>query len=402
VKNKMKYKWLWIFLLLLVVAVSWRIFSKQGKNNEGGMGGRNGRNSAAVAVETGKVQVMDISDTGNYSGSLSAKSSYLVAPKVSGQLTNLYVNIGQTVSKGQLIAELDDRVFAQEVEKAKAAVAMAQANAEQTADAMAQSERDLADKRELFSRDFISQNEFSQANSSYIANKARHNVAQASLQSALAALQSAEIQLSYTKIKADWNGGSNNRVIGEKFVDQGTMLNAGSPIVSVLEINTLIAVVSVIEEDYTRLKVGQSVTISTDTWKDMKFPGRVARLAPQLDESSRQARVEVEVANPGLKLKPGMFARVEVNFYTKRAVKAIPAAALYKYQDEEGIFLVNNDNTVSFVPVQKGIVTADFIEIVSPELNGEVVTLGQDMLEDGKKIELPGQARDKKGRRARV
>jgi len=400
--NKMKNKWLWIFLLLLAIAVGWRIYSKQGKKTEGGLGGRNGRNSTVVAVETGKVQTMDLTDSGNYSGSLSAKSSYNVAPKVSGQLTRLYVNIGQSVSKGQLIAELDDRVYAQEVEKAKAAVAIARATAEQTADALTQSERDLADQRELLAKNFISQNEFNQTNSSFIANKARHNVAQASLQSALAALQSAEIQLSYTRIKADWNGGSNSRVIGEKFVDEGTMLNSGSPIVTVLEISTLIAVVSVIEEDYTRLKVGQSVTISTDTWKDLKFPGKVARLAPQLDESSRQARVEVEVANPGLKLKPGMFARVKVDFYTKKAVSAIPAAALYKYQDEEGVFLVNSDQTVSFVPVQKGIVTAEFIEIVSPELSGEVVTLGQDMLEDGKKIELPSQAKDKKTRRAKA
>jgi RND family efflux transporter MFP subunit len=181
---------------------------------------------------------MDLIETGEYSGSLAARSSYLVAPKVSGQLTRLYVQIGQTVSKGSLIAELDDRLYVQELEKARAAVAMARATEEQTQDALSQSTQDLEDQRELLTKNFISQSEFNLTNSLFIANKAKHNVAQASLQSALAALQAAEVQLSYTKIKGDWAGGSNTRVIGEKFVDEGAMLNPGAPIVSVLEINT--------------------------------------------------------------------------------------------------------------------------------------------------------------------
>ena len=398
----MKHKWLWIVLIVLAAAVGWRIYSKQGKEKDTAGNGRSGRGSAAVAVETGKILRMDLIETGEYSGSLAARSSYLVAPKVSGQLTRLYVQIGQTVSKGSLIAELDDRLYVQELEKARAAVAMARATEEQTQDALSQSTQDLEDQRELLTKNFISQSEFNLTNSLFITNKAKHNVAQASLQSALAALQAAEVQLSYTKIKADWAGGSNTRVIGEKFVDEGAMLNPGSPIVSVLEINTLIAVVPVIEKDYARLKIGQSAKLSTDTWKELSFPGKVARLAPQLDETSRQARVEIEVPNPALKLKPGMFARVEVDFSIHKNVLAIPSAALYKYHDEEGVFLVNADQTVSFIAIQKGIITSEYVEVQAPELYGEVVTLGQDMLEDGKKVSLLGDDQGKKPRRSKA
>lgn len=396
----MKNKWIWILLLLITAAVVWRIWTNKSSDGEAESGGRGGRGSgSAVSVETGLVSIMDISDAGNYSGSLTARSSYIVAPKVAGQLSRLHVNIGQTVSKGQIIAELDDRIYLQELDKAVAAVAIARANAEQTADALLQSEKDLADQRELLAKNFISQNEFNQANSAFVANRSRNNVAKASLQSALAAKNAAEIQLSYTKIKADWHGGSNTRVVGERFADEGAMLSAGAAVVSVLDISSLIAVISVIEKDYTRIKTGQSAVIEADAWPLDKFSGKIARLAPLLQESSRQARVEVEVTNPGQKLKPGMFVRVAITYGTKKNVTAVPSSAIYKYKDKEGVFSVNPaDGKASFIAVKKGIVSRDFVEIVSPELSGIVVTLGQDLLEDGKAIALPdkGKPEDKK------
>jgi len=174
-------------------------------------------------------------------------------------------------------------------------------------------------------------------------------------------------------------------------------LNSGSPLVSVLDIGTLVAEIDVIESDYARVKVGQPASISSDSWPGEEFSGRIARVAPMLKEESRQARVEIEVANPGLKLKPGMYARARITWQIKPQATAVPSAAIYKHKGEEGVFLVDKASSkVSFIPVEKGIVTTKYVEILSPALSGEVVTLGQDQLDDGREIILPGA--EKKGK----
>jgi len=388
-----KYLWIALAVILALIALRFWLNSRK-KETSGGPGGRPG--TQAVAVEIGAVEVGDLDETASFSGTLTAKNSFILASKTSGQLLKLHVNIGDTVAKGQLVAELDDRIIRQEYEKSRAAVEVARANLDQAASALALSEKSLADNRQLLANNYISQTEFDRANNQYVSDRAKHNVAQASLNSALAAFSAAETQLSFTRVKADWSGGGTHRVIGERLADEGALLNPGSPIVTVLDINSLVAVVEVIERDYQRVRPGQAAKITTDAFAGESFGGRVARIAPLLQENSRQARVEIEVANPSQRLKPGMFARVELLYRSLRGVTSVPAAALFKLKGDEGVFLLNRaERTVSFVPVEKGIATLGRVEIVSPALEGEVVTLGQDQLQDGRKVLLPEDEKQK-------
>lgn len=370
--------WIAIILLLVAVLIGWRLCSgKAGEQNEGRGGPQ------AVAVETAKVEVMDLDDTASFSGNLKAANKYILSPKVSGQVQRLLVNIGDTVRKGQVIAEMDDILFRQEYEKANA-------NLQQAASALSEAEKELENSRVLLAKAYISQAEFDRVNAQYISEQSKYRVA-------MAAKTAAETHLQNTRVKADWVGGGSSRVIGERFADAGQMLNAGSPLVSVLDISTLVAEIDVIESDYTRIKIGQAASLLTDSSPDEVFQGKVARVAPMLQEQSRQARVEIDVPNPYAKLKPGMYARVQITFQTKAQVTAVPAAALYKHKGEEGVFLVDKaTSTVSFVLVEKGISNSKFVEIVSPDLQGEVVTLGQDQLDDGRKISLPGADKPQK------
>jgi len=161
-----------------------------------------------------------------------------------------------------------------------------------------------------------------------------------------------------------------------------------------MDISSLIAVIDVIEKDYTRIKLGQSVKVSSDSYPGEEFSGKVLRQAPQLSESSRQARIEIEVPNSGQKLKPGMFARVQVTYAIKKDVLSVPTAALTKFSDKEGVFLVEKGNREArFVALEIGIRGLDYVEVLSPALEGEVVVLGQDLLDDGSKVSLPADAK---------
>lgn len=367
-----RYLWIVTVVALLALLFVWRLCSGQNQEAEQGRSG-----PQAVAVETGRVELMDLDERATFSGSLTASQSYILAPKVSGQLLRLNVNIGDTVRRGQVVAVLDDILPRQEYEKAKA-------NLDLAASALAEAEKDLEISRQRLTLDHISPSEFDRVNAQYISEQARYRVA-------VASKNSAETQLSNTQVKADWSGGGDSRVIGERFADAGQLMNPGTALVSVLDISTLVAEIDVIESDYARLQLGQPASISSDSWPGETFAGKIVRIAPLLDEQSRQARVEIEVANPAQKLKPGMYARVFVTYQTRRQAVTVPSSAIYSHKGQEGVFLVDKTSSkVSFVPVQKGIASQGRVEILSPPLQGEVVTLGQDQLDDGSPVILPG------------
>jgi len=390
----MKMKYLWIILILITGLLAWQIISRINQKKAQDATPGSNRGPGEVVVETARVEYREISDIGNFSGNLSPKSSFLLAPRVSGQLKRLLVDIGQSVSRGQVVAELDDRVFKLELDKAKAAVAVATAQAEQAANALNLSELEFNNQKQLYDKGYISKTQFDQASAQLLSDRSKGNVAKATLNSARAAQTAAEIQLSYTRITADWDGGPATRVIGEKLADEGALLSSGTPVYRIMDISSLIAEIDVIEKDYTRIKTGQTVKLRSDSYPDREFSGKVLRKAPLLAEASRQARVEIEIPNPSQLLKPGMFARVGITFATKQDVLTVPTAALSSFSGKEGVFHINQESmTASFIPLEIGIRGIDFVEVLSPTLEGEVVTLGQDLLDDGSKVSLAGDER---------
>jgi len=169
------------------------------------------------------------------------------------------------------------------------------------------------------------------------------------------------------------------------------MLRANDPIVSVLDVQTVIAVIFVIERDYPLLRLGQAASIATDAFPQRRFEGRIVRKAPMLRESSRQARVEIAVDNPDRALAPGMFVRVAIEYAARDQATVVPPAALARRDGKSGIFLADTDALrAKFVPVTTGIVDSRWVEITDPAITGNVVTLGHHLLEDGAAIILPG------------
>ncbi|MDP7417329.1 MAG: efflux RND transporter periplasmic adaptor subunit, partial [Desulfobacterales bacterium] len=186
------------------------------------------------------------------------------------------------------------------------------------------------------------------------------------------------------------------RVVGERFVDEGAMLAPNTPIISILDIGVLTAVIHVIERDYPKVRIGQEAVITSDAYPGRRFYGKVARLAPLMKETSRQARVEIEIINENQLLKPGMFARVLIEFEKRDAVTVVPPGAIVKRGGNQGVFVpIEQKGTVRFVPVTVGVVNEDQVEIVSPLQAKNVVSVGQHLLEDGSAILLQGKVQSR-------
>jgi RND family efflux transporter MFP subunit len=354
---------------------------------------RRERPGAVVAVEVEAVRRGTVRDVGLFTGSLLPKSQFVVAPKVNGCLKKLLVDVGDTVERDQVIAILDDDEFTQEVEQARAELEVAKANMENHTSDLAIAEREFKRAKTLREKQIASESELDEAEAEFNASEARLKVSHALVMQRESSLKTAQLRLSYTKIQAWWEEADEIRVVGERFVDEGALLKANEPIVSILENSILTGVIHVIERDYPKISIAQKALITTDAYPGKTFTGQVVRIAPMLKESSRQARVEVEIPNPDGLLKPGMFIRAQIEFARHEDVTIIPAAALVGRNDQKGIFLADLDALkVRFVPVTVGVVNANEAEIIQPQLSGNVVTLGHHLLEDGSAIILPGRS----------
>lgn len=378
-----------------VLLIGWQVYAKLQTAKEKKPAATRGLATGPVAVETTLVRRGVIRDIGMFSGSLYPWSRFEVAPKIPGRLEKLSVNIGDIVQPNQLIAQLDDAEYKQQVEQARAERDVAQANVGdcQSARDLARSEFTKVD--ELKTKGIASTSDWEKAKASLDASAAKHKVALAQVEQKEAALRGAEVRLSYTQIHAAWQDGPGPRVVGERFVDAGAMLKANDPIVSVLELNRLLAVVHVIERDYPRVQVGQAALLWTDAFPDRSFPGKVVRIAPLLREASRQARMEIEVPNTDGTLKPGFFVRVQIEFARHDNTVLVPMSALVRSEGVQGVFVPeakdsNGQKTVvaRFVPVKVGITNGETAEVVEPTLNGTVITVGQHLVQPGAPILL--------------
>lgn len=342
-----------------------------------------------VAVEVAPVRQAAIEDVGVFSGSLLPASRFVLAPKIAGRLEQILVNIGDPVEPGQLVATLDDEEYRQQVSQAAAELEVARANLEEVRGTLERSRREYERTMALRKQRIASESQLDAAESDYLALQARLRLAKAQVEQREAALRIAEVRLRYTRIRVpESNGGV--RVVGERFVDEGALLAPNTPIVSVLDITRLNAVVHVIERDYAKIRPGLSATITTDAFPGQSFTGRVARIAPLLREQSRQARVEIEIINEGMRLKPGMFVRAQLQFEVLDNATVVPVSALVTRNGTQGVFLVDRQERIArFVPVTIGINTGHRAQVLAPPLTGEVVTLGIHFMVDGALVILP-------------
>ncbi|MGC9327611.1 MAG: efflux RND transporter periplasmic adaptor subunit, partial [Candidatus Hinthialibacter sp.] len=129
---------------------------------------------------------------------------------------------------------------------------------------------------------------------------------------------------------------------------------------------------------------GLSAELNVDAYPDKTFKGRVTRIAPILDPDTRAAEAEVEFENPDLLLKPGMFARVTIQFNLHENVLLVPNEAIVKRESKQGVFVVGPDlKTARFVSIERGIMNSEVSEVTGLTPEQTVIVMGQHLLSDG-------------------
>jgi len=292
--------------------------------------------------------------------------------------------VGDRVERGALIAEIDPEEYQQQADQAQAELEVARAGLDGARIALEAAQRDLERVKVLRQEQIAAEAELDQADTQRRTAESQLAVAEAQLRQKKAALDAANLRLEQSRVRVTWPQGGGLRVVAERFAEPGSLVQAGNPLLSVLQIDPLEAVIRIVEQTYTVLRPGQEAMVSADVYPGRVFKSRVITLAPFLEESTRQAEARVEVSNPDGLLKPGMVVRVAIEFGRKAGVLTVPAAAVTEYRGEKGVFeLESGSRTVRFVALKLGIQDGQRVEVLEPQLSGPVVVLGQHLLSDG-------------------
>ncbi len=369
------------------VLVGWMIVDRL---QAPGAPGANSGGPVPAPVEVAEIRREPIALRRTFSGALEAPARFVVAPKVSGRIVSVYADLADAVQRGQVVAALDDDEYVQAAAQARADLAVARATRTEAKSALEIAERELARTQTLRKRGVMSDAQMDTARANQLAKQAQLEVARARVTRAEASLAAANIRLGYTRVTADWAGEDRARIVAERFVDEGDTVSANTPLMSIVDLDPITGVIFVTETDYARLQPGQSVSLTTDAYPGERFAARIDRIAPIFREATRQAKVELTAENPKHRLKPGMFIRATVVLDRVADAVVVPAQALTVRNDQAGVFVVSADGrSVSWRPVTMGIREGGRVQVDGEGLDGRVVTLGQQLLDDGALVAIP-------------
>lgn len=304
-----------------------------------------------VSVE--KVFVREVPQTATYTSTVQSYVKNNIAPQMAGRITKINVEIGDNVKKGQVLAEMD-----------KSQLLQAQLQ-------LANQEVELQRLKALYDAGGISKSDYDAVEMSY-------NIAKTQV----------ENLVENTILRSPVDG-----VVTARNYDAGDMFAMSAPIYVVEQIKPVKILVAISESEYTKVKKGDSVEIVADALPEITFYGKIEKIYPTIDPTTRTFNVEVVVANNYSTLRPGMFARVKIDFGANSNV-VIPDVAVVKQQGsgERFVYVLNADGTVEYRKIVLGRRMGKEYEVLEGLSDGDkIVTGGQIRLKDGVKVTVNEQ-----------
>ncbi len=326
------------------------------ESEEKGDKGEKEEEKPGVPVEVARVRVGDISSYILLSSTIETESQVEVFSQTAGLVDNIFVEEGDYVRKGAVLAKLDDEEYA--LDEAKAEVVFRKL------------ENDFKRIEKMYSDDLISVEEY--------------ETALYELQEAELEWKKAKLLLKYTRIEAPISG-----VVSGRMIHIGDRINSTTGIFSVVNLDSLIAVVHVPEREIDRVSLHQNVMVSSDFIEGNEVKGRVKRISPVVDPNSGTFKVTVGLKPNGVNLKPGMFVNVHIVTGVHENTLLVPRDAIVYDGGREYIFLASEESTATRLELVKGFSNNRIVEVLSGVGSEDhVIVVGQSGIKDGAKIKI--------------
>jgi multidrug efflux pump subunit AcrA (membrane-fusion protein) len=375
----------------------------------------------SIPVETVLLNRGSLDRRLHLTGTVVPEARVEVFSKVSGILEKIKVEQGDAIKAGQVVAVIEKEEREAKLQESRAALDVLKARWAQMEtgarpEEIAQSEelvrqtearwRNSLDNykrlKTLKERDFISQQRLDEAMLQVTLSEAEYNSAKekltlmrkgarqedrdallAQIRQAEAALKLAKINLKNATILAPISG-----IVSERFLDRGAFVTTTAPLIRIVAMDIVKVIVHVVEGDLAQLSSGSSAEIRVDTYPDELFRGSVVRISPTVDPESRTADVEIQVNNNDHRLKPGMFARVNLVVQRRDGVLLLAKDSLLRESGPARVF-VHDKGKASIREVRLGLEGEQYVEVLTGLREGdEIIVAGQYELADGMPVKV--------------
>lgn len=319
------------------------------------------------------------------SGDIKAELEVKVFSKIPDRIEQCLVDAGDRVRRGDPLVRIMATTIEQAVRQAEASLAAARAQSATTSAEFERAER-------LHKEDAISTQQFEVVRAQYESSSAQ-------LEQARAGLATAQSQLRDATIVSPIDG-----VIGIRYFDAGDMASPGAPLASVVQMERVKIEFGATEEDLGSLSVGQTAQVRVRSYPDLVFEGKITKISPVLDPATRMATVEVLVPNRNHKLKPGMYAEVEITLGLIEDTVVVPRGCVLEStsldQSEGGrrvvknylVFVINDGNRAEQRELDVAYINQTHVAVRSGlEVGERLVVAGQKNLRDGMAVLIPAE-----------
>ena len=301
----------------------------------------------AVAVTVSSVSAETNTPFLTASGKIEAVNSASLSTRMMGFVNKVHVNVGQKVSKGQLLISINNADLSAKKAQASAGVTEAQA-------AFNNAEKDYQRFKNLFAENSTSQKELDD-------QQARYEMAKARLEGARQMTNEVESQFAYSNLRAPFSG-----VITNKYIDEGDMANPGVPLISVEGPGSFEVTASVPEREISKIKSGTEVQVSVASL-GVQLPGTITEVSTSASNTGGQYLVKVVLDKTDTGILSGMYATVQ--FPIEKSGNAtsllVPKGAIVHRGELTGIYTVSQSNTAILRWLRLGRVFGDNVEVLS-------------------------------------
>lgn len=383
------------------------------------------RGPMALDVDVASAQRQTIATYLNLDGQVAPLQDSTLSFQQSGPVLAVYVNQGDRVSRGELLAKIDDSTLRAQLGQIQAQVAQNAAQAQSSAlnvpitqantsqavasarAAMSNAELTYNQDQTLYKQGYVSKSQLVAAQAAYVAAQSQYRSALANrgttgvqssqaqaAREAVAATQAqantVRTQIAQTSLYAPFDG-----VVTSRMVDPGTMITPGTPALRVSQVNAVWVNVNVPDEDLSYVRPGTPVSFNVGQLSNRSYKGSITTVNAVPTQGTLSYQARIRQPNPDAALRGGMLVSVTIQKERHPNAIVVPREAVAQTDQGSNVFIVGPGNKAQQVPVQVGLQTDTLAEVHSPKITSgtKVITTRPDALQNGSTVAISGARR---------
>ena len=366
-KNKKNLIILVLVVLIIIIVVGYKIYDYRSRSAR--------RVAQPQNVVLGSPEKRLISNYLSLTGDIVADKQANIYSRVSGNIEKIYVDIGQYVNRGEVLAIIDSSIYTQNALQAQGLFAQAEANYQ---NAKMNYERNS----KLYEQKLISKQEYDYSETSF-------EVARAQREAQFASFTNAQTQLSYCRVTAPFSGYITKRMFDEGGYITASTAAQNSTLFVLMDISKVKITANLPEKNIDILRRVKEADIKVDALKDRNFKGTISRVSEAVDLATRTIPLQMIIDNRDGTLKPGMFSTINFTLEQKENSLTLPLNTVLSDDNGRYVYKFMPDSTVSKVYIEIGIQEENLLEIVDGITEDDkIVVVGQTLVRDNMKVRV--------------